>query len=174
MANLGNTFDANNVEPSTPRELLPPDEYKVCIVASEMKATNASTGQYLSLDFAVIEGKYEHRHIWANLNLINPNAQTVEIAERDLSAICRAVGRMQVSDSEELHNIPLIIVVKVKPAGPDKQGIMRDAQNEIKGYKPVNGAAPQATTRPEQTTPARQSAPAAAQPAKAATPPWRK
>lgn len=174
MANLGNTFDASAVEPSAPREIIPPGEYKAYIVGSEMKQTRAGTGEYLALDFAIIEGEYEHRHLWVNLNLINPNAQAVEIAERDLSAICRAVGRMQVSDSEELHNIPLTLVVKVRPAGKDKQGVEREAQNEISSYKTVNGAAPQAAARQTQATPARQAAPAAAQPAKAATPPWRK
>lgn len=173
MANIGN-FDASAVEPSAPRDIIPPGEYKAYIVGSEMKQTRAGTGEYLALDFAIIEGEYEHRHLWANLNLINPNAQAVEIAERDLSAICRAVGRMQVSDSEELHNLPLLITVKVKPAGPDKGGVMREAANEISGYKPVNVAAPQAAARPTQATPARQAAPAAAQPAKSATPPWRK
>lgn len=174
MANLGNTFDASAVEPSAPREIIPPGEYKAYIVGSEMKQTRAGTGEYLALDFAIIEGEYEHRHLWANLNLINPNAQAVEIAERDLSAICRAVGRMQVSDSEELHNLPLLITVKVKPAGPDKGGVMREAQNEISGYKPADGAAPKTIARPAQTT-TRQAAPAAVlQPAKAATPPWRK
>ena len=166
MAQIGN-FDANNVEPSAPREVIPPGEYKAYIVSSDMKDTKAGTGQYLALDFAIIEGPYEHRHLFANLNLVNPSAQAVEIAERDLSAICRAVGKMQVSDSEELHNIPLTLVVKVRPAGKDKHGIERDAANEINGYKAASGTAKPAAV----ATPAKAAAPAAA---KAASPPWRK
>ena len=39
----------------------------------------------------------------------------MEIAQRTLSAICHATGRMQVQDSEELHLIPMIADVTVKP-----------------------------------------------------------
>lgn len=172
MARFGDTFDASAVEPSAPREIIPPGEYKAYIVASEMKTTKAGNGQFLALDFAIIEGEHEHRHLFANLNLINPNAQAVEIAERDLSAICRAIGRMQVSDSEELHNLPLTIVVKVRPAGPDKQGIHREAQNEIGGYKPASGPAPAGYNKPAAAPRAAATPPPAA--TKAATPPWRK
>lgn len=174
MARFGDTFDASSVEPSAPREIIPPGEYKAYIVASEMKPTKAGNGHFLALDFAIIEGEHEHRHLFANLNLINPSSQAVEIAERDLSAICRAVGRMQVSDSEELHNLPLTLVVKIRPAGPDKQGIHREAQNEIGGYKAASGGAPAGYNKPAQTSAPRQAPPQAAAPPKAATPPWRK
>ncbi|MFU8779278.1 MAG: PHP domain-containing protein, partial [Roseovarius sp.] len=40
---------------------------------------------------------------------------TVEIAQRTLSAICHATDKMQVNDSEELHLIPMAIQVKIKP-----------------------------------------------------------
>jgi hypothetical protein len=172
MARFGDTFDASSVEPSAPREIVPPGEYKAYIVASETKPTKAGNGQFLALDFAIIEGEHEHRHLFANLNLINPSSQAVKIARRDLSAICRAVGRMQVSDSEELHNLPLVLVVKVRPAGLDKQGVHREAQNEIGGYKPASGPAPAGYNKPAASAPRAAATPPLA--AKAATPPWRK
>jgi hypothetical protein len=50
-----------------------------------------------------------HRNgvIWSRLNLDNPKA--VEIARRDLSAICRAVGVLTPGDSSELHDLPLVL-----------------------------------------------------------------
>ncbi len=46
---------------------------------------------------------------------MNANPDTVQIAQRTLSSICRAVGKMQVSNSEQLHLIPLIADVRVRP-----------------------------------------------------------
>jgi len=64
------------------------------------------------------------------LNLDNPNATAVKIARGELSAICRAVGVMQPKDSVELHDLPLVILVKCKKR-PDTD----ELQNEIKGYE---------------------------------------
>lgn len=93
------SFDATGVEPAAPRDLLPPGKYPVHIVQSEMRPTRSGDGQYLWLELDVIEGPHQGRKIWDQLNLVNPNQQTVDIAQRTLSAICHAVGQMQVSDS---------------------------------------------------------------------------
>ena len=66
----------------------------------------------------------------------------VKIARGELSAICRAVGVMQPRDSVELHNLPLLITVKLK-----KREDTGELTNEIKGYAPkdaANGQQPQA------------------------------
>lgn len=170
MAQLGKTFDANSVEPSAPMEVIPAGKYVVQIIASEMKETKSGSGEYLNLEMEILEGAMAKRHLFDRLNLINPNTQAAEIAERTLSAICHAVGQLQVSDSEQLHFKPMMVDVRVKPAGPDKGGVMRDAQNEIRGYSPVTGArpAPQVSTAPAKATPAPAPAPAAS------TAPWRR
>ena len=91
------------VEPNAPLEALPAGEYRVQILQSEMRVTKAGTGQMLWLDLEVLEGEHKGRHLYDQLNLINPNPTAEEIAQRTLSAICHAVGKLQVSDSEELH-----------------------------------------------------------------------
>ncbi len=173
MANLGGTFDANAVEPSAPREILPPGDYTVQIVESEMADTKAGNGQMLKLTMDIIDGPHTGRKLWDRLNLVNPNAQAVEIAQRTLSAICHATGQLTVSDSEQLHFKPMVAAVKVKPAGNDKFGVYREAQNEVSGYKPAGSASarPAPAGQPQQ----RQAAPPPAQskPATAA-PPWRR
>jgi hypothetical protein len=115
MAKLGGTFDATGVEPNAPLEALPPGDYKVQILQSEMRVTKAGTGQILWLDMEVQEGPCKGRHVYDQLNLINPNPTAEEIAQRTLSAICHAVGKLQVADSEELHFQPLLVRVAVKP-----------------------------------------------------------
>ena len=128
MANL-NGFNANNVEPATDFEPIPAGKYLSVITNSEMKPTKTGSGTYLELTFQVLEGQYKNRLLWSRLNLSNPNTQAVQIAQGELSAICRSVGVMQPKDSVELHNIPLQITVKVK-----KREDSGDLVNEIKGY----------------------------------------
>ncbi len=127
MANLN--FNANNVEPMVEFEPVPADRYLAVIIASEMKPTKKGRGRFLELVLEIIEGKYKGRKLWARLNLENENALTVQIARGELSAICRAVGVMQPQDSVELHNIPLVVTVKLK-----KRQDSGEMTNEVKGY----------------------------------------
>lgn len=135
MAFLGATFDATQVEPQGDYTPVPPGEYAVQITASEMVETKSGNGQMLKLEMEIIEGDQAGRKLFDRLNLDNPNAQAVEIAQRQLSAICHAVGRLSVQDSEELHMLPMIAVVKVDPARVGKDGKEYGPSNSIKTYK---------------------------------------
>jgi hypothetical protein len=152
MANL-NGFDASQVEPTASFDPIPAGKYMAAITESEMKPTKNGSGSYLQMTFTVLEGEYKNRVLWARLNLNNPNATAVKIARSELSAICHAVGVLQPRDSVELHNIPLLITVKVK-----KREDTGELTNEIKGYEPKAAAAGQ----PQQA------------PAADTTPPWKR
>lgn len=146
MAFLGATFDATQVEPQGDYTPVPPGEYAVQIIASDMVETSTKTGQMLKLEMEIIEGDQAGRKLFDRLNLDNPNAQAVEIAQRQLSAICHAVGKMSVQDSEELHMLPMIAVVKVDPPRTDKKtGKEYGPSNSIKTYKALGNAAPAAS-----------------------------
>ena len=149
MANLSG-FDAREVDPAVGFEPIPADKYLAVITGSEMKQTKAGDGQYLELTFQVIEGEYKGRSLWARLNLDNPNTTAVQIARAELSAICRAIGVMTPKDSHELHDLPLVISVKLK-----KREDNGEMTNEIKGYEKK-----EATGQPQQ--------------ASTDTPPWRR
>lgn len=153
MANL-NGFDANQVEPTASFDPIPAGKYLAAITESEMKPTKNGSGSYLQLTFTVLEGEHKGRVLWARLNLNNLNATAVKIARSELSAICHAVGVMQPRDSVDLHNLPLLITVKLK-----KREDTGELTNEIKGYEPKA-----ATTA---------SAPAQA-PAASSAPPWKR
>jgi len=152
MANL-NGFNASEVEPTSSFEPSPAGKYLAAITESEMKPTKNGSGSYLQMTFTIIEGEFKNRVLWARLNLNNPNATAVKIARSELSAICHAVGVLQPRDSVELHNIPLLITVKVK-----KREDTGELTNEIKGYEPKAAAAGQ----PQQA------------PASDTTPPWKR
>lgn len=148
MANL-NGFNAANVEPAIDFDPIPAGKYLAVITASEMKPTKTGNGTFLELTFQVLEGQYKNRMLWSRLNLDNPNAQAVQIAQAELSAICRAVGVITPKDSIELHNLPLLVTVKVK-----KREDTGDLVNEIKAYAKKEAA----TGQPQQQT--------------TSTPPW--
>lgn len=112
MATLN--FDANQVEPSAGREPIPAGKYVAAIVRSEMKPTRNGTGQYLELEYQIIDGEHRGRKLWSRHTLHHPNAQTVQIARGELSAICRACGVMQPGDSRELHDRPMTILVRLR------------------------------------------------------------
>lgn len=128
MAQFGQPFDANTVEPAKPMDVLPDGDYAVIIEDSKWVETKKKDGQFLELTLQVVDGPAKGRKLWDRLNLSNPNPQAVEIAQQTLSAICHATGVMQVADSAQLHNLPMLAKVKVKPGdnGP---------MNEVKGYK---------------------------------------
>ena len=130
MASLN--FDANEVEPSSPLDPIPDGNYLAVVTASEVKPTKSGTGSYLQLTFEVIEGDYKSRLLWTRLNLDNPNATAVQIARQELSAICRAVGVMKPQESQELHDLPLIVDVRSK-----KRSDSNEMTNVVKGYYKV-------------------------------------
>ncbi len=141
MAIFAQTFDANSVEPSN-FDVFPAGKYLAQIVSSEMRPTKDGRGQYLFLELDILEGQFAGRKLFDRLNLVNDNPDTVDIATRTLSSICRATGQMQVKDSEQLHLIPLIADVRVRP--PKGQ---YGESNSIR-YLPRNAAAAPATRAP--------------------------
>ena len=150
-----NGFNAAEVEPQSSMEPIPAGWYNVMIVHSEFKATKAGTGEYLQLEMDVLDGENEGRKLWDRLNLNNPNQTAVDIAQRQLSAICRAVGVMTPQDSADLHDKPLQVKVSIRPAGNGYE-----ASNEVKAYDAAQGAG----------APTQQAAPAS----NAGKKPWQK
>lgn len=167
MANLGTTFDATNIEPIKAYEVVPPGKYLAQIVNSETRVTKDGTGQYLWLELDVLDGPHKGRKLFDRLNLVNANPQTVEIAQRTLSAICHATGRMQVQDSEELHLIPFIADVQVQPP---RNGY--GETNKVR-YLPLNAGAKPPTPQQPHAAATQQPQPTAQAPAFTVAP-WKR
>jgi hypothetical protein len=164
MARFDTSFDASGIEPSASYDVLPAGKYVAQIVESEMRVTSNGMGQFLWLMLDILEGPYTGRKVFDQLNLVNQNPTTVEIAQRALSAICHATGKLQVADSEELHLIPMTIQVTVKPP---KNGY--GERNAIRYLVPAERASP----APAKSQPASAAAPVAPAPRIAAAP-WNK
>jgi len=166
MASL-NGFDASQVPEQMEFTALPEGQYVVIATASEMKPTKNGQGQFLQFTFEVMDGPCKGRKVWARLNLVNSNQTAVDIAQRELGAICRAVGIIKPNDSAELHNRPLLITVAVEIDERKREG------NVIKKYESATpGGLMQAPTGPvAQPWGASANAPTAAVPQQAAPAP---
>ncbi|MCD8349999.1 MAG: DUF669 domain-containing protein [Planctomycetaceae bacterium] len=142
MAHLGG-FDASKIDPAGPSQPVPEGTYIVTIVKSERKKNKSSNGEHLELKFQIQDGPHKGRTVTGRLNLWNENQTAKQIAQGEMSAICRAVGVMQPNDSSDLHNLPLEILVGL--TNPNAQGRM---YNEIKGYQKRGVAASSVTRQP--------------------------
>ena len=174
MAQLN--FDARTVAPDTgvQRDPIPAGIYVAHIIESDVVATK-SGGQMLKLTHEILEGPCKGRKIWSNINIRNSSAEAERIGQAQLSALCHATGVLDLRDSSMLHMLPVHVRITIRPAGPDKQGVQREAQNEVKGYEaaraaPGGQAAPGGVAAPGAAQSFRAPAAPAAAPAGAA--PW--
>ena len=128
-------FDASQVAPdSGSQDALPAGWYDVMMVESVMKPTKGGDGAYLECKFNVIApAQHQNKKVYTRLNLRNANATAQEIGYKQLSAICHAVGVLQVADSAQLHNLPLKVKLKLRKADGEY-----DASNEITSFKNIN------------------------------------
>jgi len=175
MANLN--FNAANVPPASANIVVPAGWYNVIIEHSEVVPTAAGTGTILKLRYSIVDGEFKGRKIFGQLNIVNPSPMAQEIAQKQLSAICHAVNVIQCNDSQQLHNIPFKVKLKITPGGIKDQhtGEKYDDKNEVTGWEKSStnvgvsggsapGATPPVTAKPI-TPPPVAAAPVAAPPA---------
>lgn len=162
-------FDARTVEPASFAPPPPLADYHVRITESEGKATKDNTGGLLELWLEILDpGPQQGRKIRYGLNLYNVSQQAIDIAYRQLSALCHVTGQFNVTDSRQLHNIPFIATIGPQVNNPTYSNVF--GVKDINGNVPGKSAAAPAPAAPP-VTPA--AAPAWAPPAAAtATPAW--
>ena len=131
MALIG-SFNATEVAPQQDIGAIPAGEYLAHITDSDLKPTKNGNGHYAELVYEVLQGEFKGRKVSLRLNLDNPNAKAVEIAQRQLSAICHAVNVMNVTDTQQLHYKPHVIRVEYVQA--DGINSKKDS-NEVKAWK---------------------------------------
>lgn len=136
-------FNAEQVAPIQSYDALPKGKYLAMAIASELKATKSNTGEYLQLTFEIIDGQFKGRKIFDRLNIRNSNRVAEEIGQRQLSALCHAVNVLSLTDSDLLHDIPVVLDIGIEDG---RDGY--EAQNRVKGYSSARGETPKATTRP--------------------------
>ena len=152
-------FDATAVAPDAGYDPIPNGSYALIVIDGGVIPTKAGTGTRLSLVIEVFDGIHKGRKIFMDMNIKNPSAAAQKIAEGQLSALCHAVGVLQMTSATQLFNRPFVgaVVVK-KDAG-------YDPKNEIRSFHAYTGELP-ASTAP--------AARKAAAPSAAVRAPWDK
>lgn len=115
-------FNARQHNPEQSPDAVPAGQYRVVIDKTNQKETKAKDGGFLAFAIKIIEGQFAGRVITHNVNLWNKNAQTVEIAHKQMSAICHAIGVLDVQGQDGvpdnfvpmLHNRPFRVDVSVE------------------------------------------------------------
>lgn len=147
-------YDANEYEPLGSFEPLPVGEYTVIIESSEKKPASTGKGEYLQLVMSVVEGEFHGRKLFERLNIVNESEQAQTIARRALSSLCRAVGVMTPKNSEELHNIPFVVKVGIRPAKGEYGPSNKITEYKTSDGEPVQQAAEQKPAKPQDQKPA--------------------
>lgn len=128
------------VDPNETRnfELIPPGWYAAQMVNSEQKSTRNGAGEYLNLEFDLLDAPYANRKVWLMLNLWHSNNDTVRIANQQRLELLMALGKSHAQTTEELYGIPVMLKLGIRE---DKSG-QYEPQNNIRGFKPYGNATP--------------------------------
>lgn len=104
----------------------------------------------IKLTFEILDGEYEHRKLWVNLNIRNANPTAQRIATEQLTGLWRDAlgGKGNPPDVESLLFRPVVISVALQ-----KRKDTGALENQVRKYRPANGAPPPAKN-PAPTTPA--------------------
>lgn len=129
MAELGFNFRADSVVPAQESGPIAPGKYGAVIRDSEVRETRAEDGAYLELAIEILSGSAKGRMIWDRLNIRNRSERAQQYALSRLSAVARAVGVATLSDSQVLHDRPLVVAVR----HDTRDGVTR---NVVAGYYP--------------------------------------
>jgi len=124
--------------------------YEVMVVASDLKTTQAGTGEFIELTLQVVSGPHAGRRLWDRLNVSNPNKKAEDIARRQLQALCLACKVNTMQSTEQLHDIPVLAQVDF-----DRNDSSR---NRIVNYATTSSAQ---VARPVESQPPPPSKPAA-------------
>ena len=144
-------FNAQQYDPTQGVGSLPIGKHPVIVESSEVKANKANDGGYLQLNLRIIDGPQQGTTGAYRLNLYHSNQQTVEIAHRQLSAICHVIGVFQVTDSSQLHNLPFLI--EVGPQKNDPQYTEVKKVFDMNGNEPSKAGAGAPAAQPQQQQP---------------------
>lgn len=135
MATLN--FNASAIDTAS-HDPIPAGTYEAVITATEIKPTRSANGTGINITFEILSGGAKGRKVWEWINYQHPNQEAQRIGQQTLATICKVLGIAQLNETEQLHNVPLMITV-----GLDRNDATR---NVIRGYaaKSSSQAAPSA------------------------------
>ena len=110
-------------------EPLPVGDYNMMVIETEINRNKKDTGDYLKVVLHCLDEEYAGRRVYEYININHPNEKVVAIAERQLAELCNACGVLELEDTQELHEIPIVVRLKVE-AGNEQFG----PSNKVKKF----------------------------------------
>jgi hypothetical protein len=149
MASLGFNFDATQVEERRGDfQIYPPGRYLVQVLQSDVEDNKNQDGKNAWFEFEIMDGEFQggtFRH-YIN-NIIHPSDIAQKIGQEELGELCKAVGKFNVQETEEVHFIPMMINLKFVAAGTVTKGkngkadyIQKNDQNRVSKYELASGS----------------------------------
>ena len=142
-------FNVASVEARQANLLMPAGLYPVAIKSSDTKASKSGTNY---VEFVMVVGAtspFAGQQIYFNANLWHHSPDAVNMARQNVRAIAEACGLQleTIRETSQLHGIPMMVKVKVRPGEGDFQ-----PRNEIVNYafKPGNFVPPVEAEQPVQ------------------------
>jgi hypothetical protein len=143
MAELGETFNPDEVEPRDDFSPVPEGTYAVEIVESSVEDNKKNTGRAAKFTLKITEGEFAERRIWCNINFRHDSEKAQKIGQQQLAELCAACDhRGPLDDTELLHGIPFKVRVKIR-----KQEGYSD-RNDISRFLPYDAASAPARSAP--------------------------
>ena len=137
-------FNAAEVD-TTSRDAIPSGTYEAVVTDSEMRATKSGLGMGINLTFEILtEGPAKGRKVFSWINYEHPNAEAQRIGREELASLCKAVGVANLTDTNQLHNLPLMVTVGVDRNDPTR--------NVVKAYKAKSAQTQQPAQKPPQAS----------------------
>lgn len=137
---LSETFSVETLPQSTNNfDPVPEGWYNANISGAELKDTKAGTGQYINVRYSITGETNQGRVVFGMINVRNANTKAEEIGRQQLGELMRAIGVLEVADTDELLGASLSIKVGIS----QREGY--DPRNEVKGFKALKGGMPAVT-----------------------------
>lgn len=97
------SFDARSVPPQQGFAVHPPGMFDAQISNTYAKPTASGTGGMFVIEFTTPAGRIENRY-----NLWNPSSQAMEIAQKELSALCHATAIYKITFPKNQDGSPIL------------------------------------------------------------------
>lgn len=114
MTSFLDGFDATNIKPQQGFDTHPPGMFDAQVSHTYLNPTKDNQGLMFVVEFTTAAGRIESRY-----NVYNKSPQAMEIAQKELSALCHATGVFRLTN----------------PKNPDGSPIMDQAGRELRGAR---------------------------------------
>lgn len=122
-------FNAAGKDTGGDYEPLPIGDYNGMVIETEIKENKKGTGSFIKVTTQILDEEYQGRRVYDYINVVHTNEKVQQIAERQLAELCNAVGVLELEDTQELHEIPLVVRLAIE-AGNEQFG----PSNKVKKY----------------------------------------